>query len=383
MNLILQLLIGNMDQKDYTLKIREKIKEDPTQMILYLLHEYSHAISQKKFKTADYRTSEQELIEEGMADTFADIVARSFYEQNGVITINGQKIDLKEATILNYSGYENHNNVVRTMLYPLEDFGQDTEAIFNYYFDNKLKFYELTLGTDYVEKLPNNFNKNPNFVDFSWDEIYNNHTDGYKEINSESVYAINNKKLNEFCERYNTEIENGKKNTQNFQNNVEENNEIKDDLVDYYERYGIDKNEKWETIKEKLKKEQIKWLKRSSSTNEKTVLDEIFQYINEISTALTLFKPGNEDKRKKYDLELEQQKKREIIKNDNKEGAIIKNNRICLNSIAASIRKNPISLEHLKDVQRQMANQIKQRQISKEHLQVNTIDFVGSEDLEK
>lgn len=245
-----------MNQKDYTLKIKEKVKEDPTQMILYLLHEYGHAISQKKFKTTDYLTSEQELIEEGMADTFADIVSRSFYKRNGVITIGGQEVDLKEATILNYSAYKNHNNVVRTMLYPLEELGQDKEAIFDYYFDNKLKFYELTLGTDYVEKLPTDFNKNPNFVDFSWNEIYTNHKNGYKEINSESVYAINNEKLNEFCEKYNIEIENNKQNTQKIQNNVEENNETKDNLVDYYERYGIDKDEKWETIKEKLKKEK-------------------------------------------------------------------------------------------------------------------------------
>ena len=72
-----------------------------------------------------------------------------------------------------------------------------------------------------------------------------------------------------------------------------------------------------------------------------------------------------------------------VIKDNIKERTIIKNNRIGLESIAASIRKNPISLEHLKDVQRQIAEQIKQNQLNKEHLQINTVDFVEQEDFEK
>lgn len=37
----------------------------------------------------------------------------------------------------------------------------------------------------------------------------------------------------------------------------------------------------------------------------------------------------------------------------------------------------------MKDVQIQMANQIKQIQLSKEHLQVNTVDLIEPEDFEK
>ncbi len=349
-----------MDQKNYKLRIRENIRYNPEHIILVLLHEYGHAISQKRFKTADYRTSEQELIEEGMADTFADIVARSFDK----ITINGQEINLHEATMLNYSDYKNHNNVVRTMLYPLKEAGQDKEAIFNYYFDNKLKFFELTLGTDYIKKLPTDFNKNPNYVEFSWNEIYNNHKDGYKEIDYNSVYAINNEKLNEFSRRYNTEVEKEEQDPHKVQNNIKEIAEIKDELVDYYDLYGIGTSEKWGTIQEKLKKELKKWILRANATSKKETLDEVFQHIDEISDALELFKPKNEEKRKQYDAQLEQQKRRKVISGNAKEKMINRNNKI--ESIVASIKNNPTGLEYLKEIKQQRTRQIKDRESNKD-----------------
>lgn len=165
------------------------------------------------------------------------------------------------------------------------------------------------------------------------------------------------------------------------QNYANEKEEVNCEVIDYYEKYGIDRAEKWETIKEKLKKEQRKWMKRSSSTNEKEVLEEIFQHIDEISEVLALFKPGNEEKRKQYDVILEQQKKQ--VGDDAKEEETEKNSKLDLGGIVAVIRNHPTSLEHLKTFQQQMANQIKQRQTNKGHLKVNDVEFNDTDDIEK
>ena len=165
------------------------------------------------------------------------------------------------------------------------------------------------------------------------------------------------------------------------QNYANEKEEVNCEVIDYYEKYGIDRAEKWETIKEKLKKEQKKWINRSSSTNEKEVLEEICQHIDEISKVFVLLKPGNEEKRKQYDVMLERQKKQ--VGDDVKEEKTEKNSKLGLGGIVAVIRNNPTSLEHLKAIQQQMANQIKQRQTNKGHLKVNDVEYNDTDDIEK
>lgn len=219
-----------------------------------------------------------------------------------------------------------------------------------------------------------------------------------KEIDLKE-YFTNNEKILEIMEhRENGQINsNGKLNTvvvkqnQSADSKMEPNknedtqnyvDEKDSDIIDYYEKYGIDRDEKWEAIKEKLKKEQKKWMKRSSSTNEKEVLDEVFQHIDEISEVLNLFKPGNKEKRKQYDTMLEQQKREQVDDND-KEEKTEKQSKLDLGCIVTVIKNNPTSLEHLKTIQQQMANQIKQRQTSKGHLQVNTVKLDDTDDIEK
>ena len=207
----------------------------------------------------------------------------------------------------------------------------------------------------------------------------------HKEKMLEIIKQKENEKSNTIVVKQGQNQDDNKKHNKNevSQNYVEEKDEIKDDLVDYYEQYGIDKDEKWETIKEKLKKEQRKWMKRSSSTNEKKVLDEVFQRIDEISEVLELFKPENKEKRNQYDAKLEQQKRRQVINNDIKEGVIIENNRIGLESIAASIKSKPTSLEHLQEIQQQIASQIKAREKGKDSIQLNTEKSTQIDNIEK
>ena len=94
-----------------------------------------------------------------------------------------------------------------------------------------------------------------------------------------------------------------------------------------------------------------------------------------------MLKPGNEEKRKQYDVMLEQQKKQ--VGDDVKEKKTEKNSKLGLGGIVAVIRNNPTSLEHLKAIQQQMANQIKQRQTNKGHLKVNDVEYNDTDDIEK
>lgn len=199
-----------------------------------------------------------------------------------------------------------------------------------------------------------------------------------KEIDLKE-YFTNNEKILEIMEHKENESADSKKETnknEDTQNYVDEKDS---DVIDYYEKYGIDRDEKWEAIKEKLKKEQKKWMKRSSSTNEKEVLDEVFHHIDEISEALALFKPGNEEKRKQYDAKLDEQKQRQVSDDNVKE----EKSKISLEGIGASIRNNPTSLEHLREIQQQMASQIKAREKNRDSIKHKSANQTEVDDIEK
>lgn len=185
---------------------------------------------------------------------------------------------------------------------------------------------------------------------------------------------INSKgKLNTVVVKQNQSADRKNENTQNC---VDEKDS---DVIDYYEKYDIRRDEKWETIKDKLKKEQKKWIKRSSSTNEKEVLDEVFQHIDEISEVLDLFKPENYEKRKQYDAKLDEQKQRQVSEDNVKE----EKSKIDLEVIVASIRNNPTRLGHLREIQQQMANQIKTGEKNRDSMKFKPANQTEIDDIEK
>ena len=337
-----QYTSGQMRHTDYTMKMNSNLLiEDPYKMLLYILHEYGHAISMKNFKTADYLISNVLSVEEGMSDTFADLVARSYAERNVDVSINGQEIDFKNVTILNYSAYRDHNNLVRTMLYPLEQSGTDKEAIFNYYFDNKLKFYELTLGKEYTMGLPNDFNKNPEIFELEY-EVYGWGKEKFKTVDKDSIYAIKNTFLEEFIDDASFEnvinetqktgsikhvdikqtIENGKiglieikriqsviANQINKKNRQEKSNNQDAEIIDYYEKYGITHNDDWKTIKKKLSRAAGIWISRSSTVDPNRpdrdkILKEIEEEVNEIWKVKQIFNPKNNELLEEYNAKL-------------------------------------------------------------------------------
>ena len=303
----------------------------------------------KNFKTADYFISDVLSVEEGMSDTFADLVAQSYGERHGNIKLNGQDVDLKKATILKYSGYRDYNNLVRTMLYPTEQKGKDKEAVFNYYFDNKLRFYELVLGSEYVKNLPADFNKNPCAFGFGYEDIYKYAKEDFKVLNEDSIYLIKNEQLRSMIDSERTEnsiVENND-NSQKLQiTNIKQAikkekvgligirkiqgiiaNKVNDrsrqdivagqdiDVVDYYEKYGIEQEDDWKTIKKKLSRAMGVWLSRSSSVDaNRSDSNQIFKRIeeeeNEIMEVRRIFDPKNSKLLEDYNARLSESRKR-------------------------------------------------------------------------
>lgn len=172
------------------------------------------------------------------------------------------------------------------------------------------------------------------------------------------------------------------------------------ETTDFYERYGITPNDDWDKIQLKLRTELKKWMKRSSTTPNKEVLEEVYAEIDKIGQALEIFNPKNEGMRENYDVMLERSKEKSQIENKEKntpESEIVAKNGVgigehktvgkskvsgnILSNIACSIRENPVSLARLKEIQQEISNQainrdrLKQKHTKKEQKLPDNIDI--------
>ena len=169
----------------------------PHVLLLYLIHEYGHAIHSKNFRETAIFVDDTKLLEEGMCDTFADLVTYLYSKKHDNIAYNGKKVELGGKSII-YEEKDNHydevNNLVRCALYGLSRDNRDSEAVFEYFLGNHTKFFELILGKEYVERLPQDFSQKEIYIDFSEDDIYEANKEGfsYDSMNTDSVYTIRN-----------------------------------------------------------------------------------------------------------------------------------------------------------------------------------------------
>lgn len=69
--------------------------------------------------------------------------------------------------------------------------------------------------------------------------------------------------------------------------------EEQEEIVDYYEKYGISHNEDWTTIRPKLKELSKTWMKRQSTSKNGDILEEINRELDQIDEALRIFDPKN------------------------------------------------------------------------------------------
>ncbi len=129
------------------INIANRIKSEKDITVGILIHEYAH-----EFSHFDYRyTSDNPnyCIEEGMADTFADLVVNHYLEKHGEVDID-EKNRLSLPYVTN-SGYDFENAWPRTMLAGLEPAGKDIKAVGEYLLGSKNKFATMVLGKEGAE----------------------------------------------------------------------------------------------------------------------------------------------------------------------------------------------------------------------------------------
>ena len=194
---------------------------DPHVLLLYLIHEYGHAIHSKDFRETAIFVDNTKLLEEGMCDTFADLVTYSYSKRHDNITYNGKEVELEEKSI-RYEGntkqYDEENMLARCALYGLSRDNRDSEAVFEYFLGNHTRFFEMILGKEYVERLPQDFSQKEIYIDFSEDDIYEANKEGFSfdDMDEDSIYAIKNRMIYKLMGRSAWEKEEAEKIAKSF-----------------------------------------------------------------------------------------------------------------------------------------------------------------------
>lgn len=170
-----------------TIKINQIISLNIERVLSYLIHEYCHMFIDRNYKI--YKGLFPELISEGMCDTFSDLVMNYYFKKHNDIFCKGRKLSI-QLPYDSISKYKFYNGWVRTMLYPLEETGKDKEAIIELLLGKPIRFFELTMGSEFSENIPSDefgFPLNDD-IDMTYKQLYLHNYKAYHNINKESIY---------------------------------------------------------------------------------------------------------------------------------------------------------------------------------------------------
>lgn len=191
------VLEGNINGKanclydDIQISSRHNNSSNTRKLIGFLAHEYSHLLS--KFNYKSIATKDSYSIEEGMADTFADLVINHYIQKHNKIELDGKRVAFSypyEA----YSAYDFENAWARTILYGLTKSEKDIDAVAEYVLGDKRKFAEMVYGKEVVEKRECDGFGIPN-METSISELYYSDQLDFSEVNNipeDSLYAKRN-----------------------------------------------------------------------------------------------------------------------------------------------------------------------------------------------
>lgn len=141
-------------------------------------------------------------------------------------------------------------------------------------------------------------------------------------------------------------------------------------IVDYYEKYGINPEDDIEAINKQLRKIQRKWINRQNSTDpsQKETFQMIEQELTQLDVAMQIFDSKNPGAKAKYDERLRRQKeaseRQEVEEQQSKREDGTETPRksgISVRSVSTAIRKKPVSLARLKEVQQEIGEQVQSR----------------------
>ncbi len=168
--------------------ISDKHQNSINRNLGFLIHEYAHLFS--IFDYASTKNMPEYSVEEGMADTFSDLVINHYLNKHKNIELDGKRIRV-DAPYITYSGYNLENAWLRTMLAGLVSSDKDIEAVAEYLLGDKLKFTEMVFGKEITEtKDVTDFGMPRIITDRS--EIYNSPELDFSNIDENSIYYNRN-----------------------------------------------------------------------------------------------------------------------------------------------------------------------------------------------
>lgn len=170
------------------IKISNRHKNNINKTLGFIAHEYQHLLSRFDYKTTKSFTSK--VMDEGMGDTFADLVINHYLKKHGEIRIDGKKVRV-ESPYQAFSGYNFENGWPRTILYGLSKSGKDIDALAEYTLGDKRKFAEMVFGEENVSKRHVDQFGIPN-IDTNLKELYDSPQMNFSDIDFNSIYAKRN-----------------------------------------------------------------------------------------------------------------------------------------------------------------------------------------------
>lgn len=182
---------GTADYINHDIGIAHRRRFQQDKVLGCMIHEYAHLFSNFDFKKDPFQG--EKAIEEGNADTFAELVVRHYLEKHP----NELPFSIKEPYTI-YSTYDFENSWARTLLYPLEEEQKDKKAIVEYLLGEKTKYLEMVIGTEYAQSVPTNTTDNMNEIPITYEQLYKTHEESFKEIRTDSIYYNRNSFLPAF-----------------------------------------------------------------------------------------------------------------------------------------------------------------------------------------
>lgn len=170
--------------------ICERHRKNISRTLGFLIHEYSHLLSNYNFKTTGINNSFS--IEEGSADLLSDMVINHYIEKHGKIEIDGKSVRVDYPYEV-FSGYDFENAWPRTILAGLSSSGKDKKAFAEYILGDKYEYLKLVFGEELAEEKWQNGEKETDL-----EEIYKSKMMNFSNIDFKSIYAKRNYILSAF-----------------------------------------------------------------------------------------------------------------------------------------------------------------------------------------
>ena len=188
---------GQCQHVEKNITLAERSRGDNKNIIVDLLHEYSHGISMSEFLQSSYTIGK--TFEEGMADTFAEQVTNYYFTKHPEVTLYGESFR-PELPLVSQSSYLYQNGWVKTMLYPLEETKQDKRAMQEFLFGDKKVFLDMAFGEGYSQEVEQDYMGNPLNPPEDADKLLETHIEAFRLRRSESLYMKKNDRVSYFIE---------------------------------------------------------------------------------------------------------------------------------------------------------------------------------------